>query len=77
MKATCHNTDASSISSPSGLAVDTITWLTHDELCHNMEFMKYVCMVDALQELLGLWKKTLNSESSIFLFVQYSYFCRI
>ncbi|KAN0138587.1 hypothetical protein V8E53_003575 [Lactarius tabidus] len=25
-----------------------------------MEFMKYVCMVDALQELLGLWKKTLN-----------------
>jgi hypothetical protein len=39
-----------------------------------MEFMKYVCMVDALQELLGLWKKTLNSESSIFLFVSTHFF---
>ena len=46
------------MSSPSGLAVDTIAWLTHDELCLNPEFMKYVRMVDALQELLGLWEKT-------------------
>ena len=49
---------SSLISSPSGLAVDMIVWLTHDELHLNPEFMKYVHMVDALQELLGLQEKT-------------------
>ena len=54
---TSHHPSPSLMSSPSGLAVDTIAWLTHDELCLNPEFMKYVRMVDALQELPGLWEK--------------------
>ena len=49
---------SSLISSPSGLAVDMIVWLTHDELHLNPEFMKHIHMVDALQELLGLQEKT-------------------
>jgi hypothetical protein len=61
----------SSISSPSGLAVNTIAQLTHDELCHNAEFMKYVCMVDALQELLSLQEKASNGEFCLRL----SFFC--
>ena len=55
---TSHHPSPSLMSSPSGLAVDTIARLTHDELCLNPEFMKYVRMVDALQELLGLREKT-------------------
>ncbi|KAN0135776.1 hypothetical protein V8E53_006416 [Lactarius tabidus] len=54
----------SSISSPSGLAVDTIAQLTHNELCHNEEFMKHIHMVDALQELLGLQEKTSNTSGT-------------
>ena len=49
---------SSLISSPSGLGIDTIVQLTHDELHLNPEFMKYIHMVDALQELLGLQEKT-------------------
>jgi hypothetical protein len=64
----------SSISSPSGLAVDTIARLTHDELCHNAEFMKYVRMVDALQELLSLQEKASNGEFCLRLsFFRHSY----
>ena len=48
---------SSLISSPSGLAIDTIAQLTHDELYLNPEFMEYIHMVDTLQELLGLWEK--------------------
>ena len=54
---------SSLVSSPSGLAVDTIAQLMHDELCHNAEFMKYVQMVDALQELLGLREKSSTCKS--------------
>ena len=49
---------SSVISSPSGLTIDTISRLTHDELQHNAEFMKQLRMVDALQELLGLRERT-------------------
>ena len=43
------------ISLPSHLSVDTIACLTHNELRHNLEFLKYIKMVDSLQELLRLW----------------------
>ena len=49
---------SSVISSPSGLTIDTISRLMHDELRHNVEFMKQLWMVDALQELLGLRERT-------------------
>ena len=45
---------SSVISSPSSLTINTISWLMHNELWHNMEFMKQLQIVDALQELLGL-----------------------
>jgi hypothetical protein len=38
----------SQISVPSGLPLDTIARLTHDELCHNPKFMRHVNLVDAL-----------------------------
>jgi hypothetical protein len=38
----------SQISLPSGLPIDAIAWLTHDELRHNPEFMKHLSLVDAL-----------------------------
>ena len=49
---------SSVISSPSSLTINTISHLTHDELRHNVEFMKQLRMVDALQELLGLQERT-------------------
>jgi hypothetical protein len=52
-------TPASSLLSlPSGLPIETIARLTHDELRHNAEFMKYVGMVDSLQELLSFRQTT-------------------
>lgn len=38
----------SALSQPSGLPVDSIAALTHDELQRNSEFMKYVRLVDIL-----------------------------
>ncbi|KAN0128815.1 hypothetical protein V8E53_013402 [Lactarius tabidus] len=49
---------SSKISKPSGLPIDTIAHLTHDELWHNPEFMKYVSLINSLQELLNLWEKS-------------------
>lgn len=42
------------LSQPSGLPIDSIARLTHDELRHNAEFIKYVDLVDHLQELLAI-----------------------
>src|SRR5882757_7938467 len=47
-------TPSSLLSQPSGLAIEVIARLTHDELTQNPEFMKYVDMVSHLQELLNL-----------------------
>ena len=60
---------SSVISSPSGLTIDTISRLTHDELWHNTEFMKQLRMVDALQELLGLRERTLAGKLFFSFFV--------
>lgn len=49
---------SSKISKPSGLPIDTIARLTHDELQHNPEFMKHVNLVASLQELLRLREKS-------------------
>jgi hypothetical protein len=49
---------SSKISKPSGLPIDTIARLTHNELQHNPEIMKYVSLVNSLQELLNLWEKS-------------------
>jgi hypothetical protein len=49
---------SSKISKPSGLPINTIAHLTHDELWHNLEFMKYVSLVDSLQELLNLRERS-------------------
>ena len=43
------------ISLPSHLSVDMIACLTHNELRHNLKFLKYIKMVDSLQKLLRLW----------------------
>jgi hypothetical protein len=48
---------ASNISHPSRLPVAKITCLTHDKLLLNPEFVKYVNLVDSLQELLNLQEK--------------------
>jgi hypothetical protein len=50
-------TPSSLISQPSGLPINAIAALTHDELRHNPEFMKYVSLVSSLQELLSLQEK--------------------
>ena len=57
---------APQISLPSRLSVDTIARLTHNELRHNLEFLKYVKMVDSLQELLRLRSSVPTGESSLF-----------
>jgi hypothetical protein len=36
------------LSSPSGLPISTISWLTHNELLHNAEFVKYNSLIDTL-----------------------------
>ena len=51
------------ITLPLRLSVDTIAHLTHDELRHNLEFLKYVKMVDSLQELLRLRSSAPTGES--------------
>ncbi|KAH9011606.1 hypothetical protein EDB85DRAFT_2159789 [Lactarius pseudohatsudake] len=43
---------------PSGVSVETVARLMHDELLHNAEFAKQVCLVAALQELLKFCSKT-------------------
>ncbi|KAH9172292.1 hypothetical protein EDB89DRAFT_2069957 [Lactarius sanguifluus] len=43
---------------PSGVSIETVARLTHDELLHNAEFMKQVRLVAALQELLEFRSKT-------------------
>jgi hypothetical protein len=48
---------ASNISHPSGLPVTKIACLSHDKLLLNPEFVKYVNLVDSLQELLNLREK--------------------
>src|SRR6266702_2925440 len=48
---------SSQLSQPSGLPIDTIARLTHDELKHNPEFMRCLGMVNLLQELLNLRQK--------------------
>jgi hypothetical protein len=50
-------TPSSQLSQPSSLPVEIIAVLTHDELRHNAEFMKYVALVGSLQELLSLREK--------------------
>ena len=64
---------APQISLPSRLSVDTIAHLTRDELRHNLEFLKYVKMVDSLQELLRLRSSVPTGESSLF-FVFFLFF---
>ncbi|KAH9170975.1 hypothetical protein EDB89DRAFT_2071275 [Lactarius sanguifluus] len=54
----------SQISQPSGLPITTIARLTHDELTHNPEFMKYVEMVSHLQELLSLRRNPMMATNS-------------
>ena len=64
-------TPSSLLSQPSGLAVEVIARLTHDELTQNPEFMKYVDMVSHLQELLNLRRNpstTANCEYPRFFF---------
>jgi hypothetical protein len=56
-------TPSSQLSQPSGLPVEIIAGLTHDELRHNAEFMKYVALVGSLQELLSLREKKPPSPS--------------
>ena len=51
------------ISLPLCLSVDMIACLTHDELRHNLEFLKYVKMVNSLQELLRLQSSVPTGES--------------
>ena len=63
---------SSKISQPSGLPISKFSSLTHDELQHNPEFMRYVNLVGSLQELLNMQQKpTLpldcESPSSLFL----------
>lgn len=36
------------LSTPSGFSIEAIKRLTHDELCHNAEFMRQVNLVDLL-----------------------------
>ncbi|KAH9024324.1 hypothetical protein EDB85DRAFT_2150570 [Lactarius pseudohatsudake] len=43
---------------PSGVSIETVARLTHDELLHNTEFAKQVRLVAALQELLEFRSKT-------------------
>ena len=38
----------SPLSTPSGFSIEAIKRLTHDELCHNAEFMRQVNLVDLL-----------------------------
>jgi hypothetical protein len=56
-------TPSSQLSQPSGLPVEIIAGLTHDELRRNAEFMKYVALVGSLQELLSLREKKPPSPS--------------
>jgi hypothetical protein len=56
-------TPSSQLSQPSGLPVEIIAGLTHDELRRNAEFMKYVALVGSLQELLSLQEKKPPSPS--------------
>ena len=74
--ATSLLSSSSAISHPSGLPIVKISRLTHDELRHNPEFMRYVHMVIALQELLDLQDKTLKGELpySMFIFHHLSFF---
>ncbi|KAN0135767.1 hypothetical protein V8E53_006407 [Lactarius tabidus] len=53
-----HPPPSNKISKPSGLPINTIAHLTHNELWHNPEFMKYVSLVNSLQILLNLWEKS-------------------
>ena len=46
---------SSKLSHPSGLPVDAIAGLTHDELMLNAEFVQYVSLVGSLQNLINLW----------------------
>ncbi|KAH9159214.1 hypothetical protein EDB89DRAFT_2084379 [Lactarius sanguifluus] len=50
---------------PSGVSVETVARLTHDELLHNAEFMKQVRLVTALQELLEFRSKTTPNASVV------------
>ena len=60
-------TFSSKLSRPSGLLVDTVTGLTHDELLVNLEFVKYVSLVSSLQELINLQSGAhLSSSESFF-----------
>jgi len=43
---------------PSGISIEAVARLTHDELLHNAEFAKQVRLVAALQELLEFRSKT-------------------
>ena len=46
---------SSKLSHPSGLPVDAIAGLTHNELMLNAEFIQYVSLVSSLQNLINLW----------------------
>jgi len=52
-------------SRPSGVLINTIARLTHDELTHNPEFMRNVNMVVSLQELLSLRQKSPMSNGEL------------
>ncbi|KAH9024579.1 hypothetical protein EDB85DRAFT_2150417 [Lactarius pseudohatsudake] len=57
-------TPSSLLSQPSGLPIQSIARLTHDELTHNPEFVKYVDMVSHLQELLNLRRNPSTTTNS-------------
>ena len=59
-------TFSSKLSHPSGLLVDTVAGLTHDELLVNPEFVKYVSLVGSLQELINLQSGAHPSSSESF-----------
>jgi hypothetical protein len=55
----------SQLSQPSGLPIDSIARLTHNELCYNLEFMRNVNIIVSLQELLSLRQKSLTSKCEL------------
>jgi hypothetical protein len=65
MGPTSLKTPSSALSRPSGVPVATVAGLTHDELQVNLEFMKYMSLVNVL---LAREKPPLNCMFSLFLF---------
>ncbi|KAH8997900.1 hypothetical protein EDB83DRAFT_2324850 [Lactarius deliciosus] len=62
---TYHDIDPSPSLLPSGVSVETIAKLMHDELLHNAEFVRQVHLVTSLQELLEFRSKTTPNASVV------------